>query len=127
MSADHPPRNLPIPRPLSLAYPPHLDQPAPLDWHSPLFNQPRHFPPSNHLRIHSSQNPMASVDYRRLTSTKWLCNNAYKFKAQDQAIATRIASQNGLKTYSYNLQNSGLAACLSRLRIINAPTAALLV
>ncbi|POV95407.1 hypothetical protein PSTT_16267 [Puccinia striiformis] len=73
------------------------------------------------------QLPASMVDYRRLTSTKWLCNNAYKFKAQDQAIATRIASQNGLKTYSYNLQNLGLAACLSRLRIINAPTAALLV
>ncbi|POW10743.1 hypothetical protein PSHT_08657 [Puccinia striiformis] len=38
--------------------------------------------------------------------------------------ASQITSNNSLESYPYNLGNSGLAACLSVLRIFNQPTAA---
>ncbi|POW06548.1 hypothetical protein PSHT_10305 [Puccinia striiformis] len=41
-----------------------------------------------------------------------------------EKYASRITSNNSLESYPYNLGNSGLAACLSVLRIFNQPTAA---
>ncbi|POW04176.1 hypothetical protein PSTT_10574 [Puccinia striiformis] len=41
-----------------------------------------------------------------------------------EKYASRITSNNSLESYPYNLRNSGLAACLSVLRIFNQPTAA---
>jgi hypothetical protein len=35
-----------------------------------------------------------------------MVNDAEKYKAEDEAVAARIASKNGLESYSYNLRNS---------------------
>jgi L1 cell adhesion molecule like protein len=35
-----------------------------------------------------------------------MVNDAEKYKAEDEAVAARVASKNGLESYSYNLRNS---------------------
>ncbi|KAI9608830.1 hypothetical protein H4Q26_005019 [Puccinia striiformis f. sp. tritici PST-130] len=79
-------------------------------------------------RISSDHSDLPDPDSSSPRPTKGnidrMANDAENNKPKDEVVASRIASNNGLESYPYNFGNSGLAACLSVLIIINRPTAA---
>jgi len=55
---------------------------------------------SNKITITNDKGRLSKEDIDRMV------NDAEKYKAEDEAVAARIASKNGLETYCYNLRNS---------------------
>ncbi|KAI9612361.1 hypothetical protein KEM48_004092 [Puccinia striiformis f. sp. tritici PST-130] len=55
---------------------------------------------SNKITITNDKGRLSKDDIDRMV------NDAEKYKAEDEAVAARIASKNGLESYSYNLRNS---------------------
>ncbi|KNZ48120.1 heat shock protein HSS1 [Puccinia sorghi] len=55
---------------------------------------------SNKITITNDKGRLSKEDIDRMV------NEAEKYKAEDEAVAARIASKNGLETYCYNLRNS---------------------
>ncbi|PLW22604.1 hypothetical protein PCASD_04031 [Puccinia coronata f. sp. avenae] len=55
---------------------------------------------SNKITITNDKGRLSKEDIDRMV------NDAEKYKAEDEAVAARVASKNGLESYSYNLRNS---------------------